>query len=78
MKPGLKTGGISNHMSGVMLPRPGEGAFICRSCGKHFHNHASSDENWLLDIFRKVTNGNFVKCPECGSLRTERDPFVAY
>jgi len=61
------------------MPNAGEGAFICRSCGNWFNNHNLPDENWLLDLIRKVVNGDlFVKCPKCESLQTERNPFVCY
>jgi hypothetical protein len=26
--------GIANHTHGCMPPRPGEGLYICRNCGK--------------------------------------------
>jgi len=64
-------GGIVNHTEGFIPPRPGEGLYICRKCGKHFTNMRSH-------ILSEIIGGLFVMCPECGSFYTERNQMVAY
>jgi len=64
-------GGIVSHTNGCMPPRPGEGLYICRNCGKRFFPHKN------LGLFNLIRLP-FVKCPQCGSINTARDPMVVY
>lgn len=61
--------GIAIQTNGCMPPRPGEGLYICHNCGKHFFPCKS-----LLDFIRLP----IVKCSQCGSINTSRDPMVVY
>jgi DNA-directed RNA polymerase subunit RPC12/RpoP len=71
MKLKEELGGITSQTNGYMPPRPGEGLFICRKCGKRFSPYKSSG---LFELIRLP----FVKCPHCGSFNTSRDPLVVY
>jgi predicted RNA-binding Zn-ribbon protein involved in translation (DUF1610 family) len=76
MNLGKQMGGISNHMSGFMPPRPGEGGpFICRKCGKHFFHHEEHglENKSFFGFISILFNSDIVKCPKCGSMRTYRD-----
>jgi len=64
-------GGIAGQTNGCMPPPPGEGQYICRNCGKRFSSHKSSGLFALIGL-------PIVKCPQCGSGNTTRDPMVVY
>lgn len=69
MKTGGKTGSNISFSNGILPPASGEGMYICRKCKKTFF---SSRKGFLSEIF----GGFFVRCPECGSFKVERSPFV--
>ena len=71
MKLKEELGGIAIQTNGCMPPRPGEGLYICRDCGKRFFPRKKSG---LFDLIRL----SLVKCPQCGSGNTARDPMVVY
>jgi len=63
--------GIASHANGFMPPRPGEGLYVCRKCGERFSSHKNLGFFSLIGLAR-------VRCPECGSFNTARDPLVVY
>jgi len=71
MKQEAGLGGIANQTNGFMPPRPGEGLYICRNCGKRFFPRKSSGLFGLIGL-------SLVKCPQCGCSNTARDPMVVY
>jgi DNA-directed RNA polymerase subunit RPC12/RpoP len=71
MKLKVKPEGIANHANGFMPPRPGEGLYICRKCGERFSIRKSPCFFSIIGLAR-------VRCPECGSFNTTRDPMVVY
>ena len=63
--------GIAGQTNGYMPPRPGEGLYFCRNCGKRFSPSKSSGLFALIWL-------SLVKCPHCGSSNTAKDPMVVY
>ena len=71
METGDETGGISGVANGFRPPALGEGWYICRTCKHRFLNRR-------YGLLSEVIGRLFVKCPECGSLKTERDTKWVY
>jgi DNA-directed RNA polymerase subunit RPC12/RpoP len=59
-----------------MPPRYGELVpLVCLKCHKHFVGPNPTGESIFEDLFKKRKK---AKCPECGSYKVIRDPFIRY
>ena len=59
-----------------MPPRLGEPVpLICLKCHKHFIGPNPSGSRFLDGLFSKTKK---AKCPECGSSKVARNPFIQY
>ena len=62
--------------NGVMPPKYGEPVLlICLKCHKRFMGPNPNGLKTFDDLFKKIKR---AKCPECGSARVVRDPWVLY
>lgn len=62
--------------NGFMPPRYGAPVpLICIKCHKHFVGPNPDGQRIFGDLFRKDKK---VKCPECGSVKVVRNPWVLF
>ena len=59
-----------------MPPRYGDPVpLICLKCHKHFVGPNPTGNRYLADIGKKIKR---AKCPECGSYRVVRNPWILF
>ena len=54
----------------MIMPKEGEGHFICKNCNKRIVFPTPEGERVKVGLFGLL---QFPKCPECGSRKFKRD-----